>query len=91
MITDIFLYIFSFIIGMIGSIISDIFGHFQIWPQAFLSGLTYFFKNLMAFNILFPIDTVLIVFQWLLAFFTAYFGYKLVKKIFNYFRGSDSL
>ena len=91
MIVGIIIYIFSFIIGIIGAVLGAISRGFTIWPKALLDGFTYFFSKLMDFNILFPVDTFLTVFKWLLGFLVIYGGVKILFKIFNYFRGSDSL
>lgn len=91
MITDALIYIFSFVLAFLSFILQAIFGTFTIWPAAVLDGLSYFFQKLMAFNIFIPVDTGLTVLLWLIRFIVLFFGYKLVKKIFNYFRGADAL
>jgi hypothetical protein len=91
MITDALIYIFSFVLAFFAFILQAIFGNFTIWPDSVLNGLTYFFQKLMAFNIFIPVDTFLTVLVWLIRFIVIFFGYKLIKKIFNYFRGADAL
>jgi hypothetical protein len=92
MITDALIYIFSFVLAFLAFILQAIFGTFTIWPSALLDGLTFFFQTLMGLNIFFfPVDTALTVLLWLIRFIVIFFGYKLVKKIFNYFRGADAL
>ena len=91
MITDLVIYVFSFILQIIAVILTSIFGHLTIWPTVVLDGMKFFFHTLMGFNIFFPVDTTLTVLLWLLRFIVLFFGYKLAKKIFNYFRGADAL
>lgn len=62
----------------------------QIWPSIILSSLSYFFGELMNFNFLVPIDSLYLALIFYLSFETAYFGGKLIMKIFNFFRGTGT-
>jgi len=91
MITDIILYIFSFFLSVIGNTASFISGDWHIWPTSVLSGFTYFCQNLMTFNIIFPIDQLLIALHTLITFLTIYLAVRLLMKIFNWVRGSGPI
>ena len=91
MLTSIFIYILSFILGMIGNIMTTIASGWSIWPPALLSGLTYFFQRLMDFNIIFPIDTLLTCIKFYISFDIIYFSVRLLLKLFNWIRGSGGI
>lgn len=91
MITDIFLYIISFLIGTVGNIMTAIASDFSIWPPVLLNGLTYFFTQLMNWNFFIPIDSLLQAIKFLIDFLASYVSIKLLLKLFNFARGSDGL
>lgn len=62
----------------------------QIWPDSLLTGLSYFFQQLIAFNFIFPVDNLFIVILFVLNFEVLYFTAKLITKLFGYIRGSGS-
>ena len=77
-------------VGLFTQLISFILPVWQVWPTAFLTGLTYFFSALANFNFIFPIDTLFDVISFLLFFEVSFFSAKLILKIFNYARGVGS-
>jgi hypothetical protein len=90
MITSALVYIIAFIVGSIGFVLSNIFGHFNIWPTELLSGMTYFFQHLLDFNIVFPMDSLLQAIRYFVNFLGLFFFAKLVLKVFNYLRGGGN-
>lgn len=91
MITTILLYVISFILGTIGSTIVYISHGWSVWPASVLDGLTYFFTQLMNFNIFFPVDTLLTVILFFINFEVIYISVRLLLKLFNYIRGSGGV
>ena len=91
MITDIILYIFSFIFAMLGSLASALSNNWHIWPPAVLDGLTYVCTKLMDFNVLLPVDTALTAIQWLVGFLVIYVSVRLLLMFINWIRGSGSI
>lgn len=91
MIVDIFLYLISLIMTLMFNISDTLASGWQIWPASFFNGITYFFQQLMMFNFLFPVDTLLTVIVFLINFDVMYFGIKLLLKLFNYIRGSSGV
>lgn len=90
MITTIFIYIFSFFLGLLAQVSNVIAKGWTVWPPDLLAGLTYFFQHLMDWNIIFPVDSALIIFKFLITFITLYFTVgKILFKIFNFLRGAD--
>lgn len=86
MITNIFLYVVSQIVHILAQILPT----WQVWPAELTSGITYFFTQIYIFNFIFPIDTFMQVFSFLITFEVAYFGAKILIKILNYIRGTGS-
>lgn len=91
MIIDLILYVCALILGSIGSLIVFISGGWSIWPPMVLQGFTYFFQHLMDFNILFPVDTFLLVVSTMIKFDVAYVSVKLLLKLFNWARGASGI
>jgi len=91
MITDGIIYIFSFILGIVGDFSNLIAKGWTVWPSSVLNGLTYFFTTLMNFNGLFPVDTLLIAVKFFIGFDIIYIGVKLLLKLFNWIRGASGI
>jgi hypothetical protein len=91
MITDIFLYILALVMTMIFQISETLSAGWSIWPAGVLSGITYFFQQLMIFNFIFPIETLFDVIQFIISFEVIYLGVKLLLKLFNYIRGASGI
>ena len=91
MITDIALYLLGLIMTLMFTISDSIASGWTVWPASLLNGLTYFFQQLMIFNFLFPIDTLLSVIVFIINFEVVYFGVKLLLKLFNYIRGASGI
>lgn len=86
MITTLLIKLLTFLIGIITTLLPT----WQIWPDSLLTGLSYFFTQLLNFNFLFPIDTLLQAIIFLISFETVYFSSKILMKLFNYVRGTGS-
>jgi len=91
MIITFLLYLLSFIFFTIFSIANSIASGWSVWPDSLLSGLTYFFSQLMIFNFLFPIDTLFTVILFIINFEVIYLGVKILLKLFNFIRGASGI
>lgn len=91
MISDIFLYILSFILGVIGNMLTFVTLGWHIWPASVIDGLTYFCQHLMSFNIIFPIDTLLTALKFFVGFEAIYLPARLLIKFFNWIRGAGPM
>lgn len=91
MITDILLYIISFLLGVVADISLFLSRGWTIWPENVLDGLTYFFTVLMKFNFLFPVDTLLTALIFLLNFEVIYISVRFLMKVVSFFRGSGEM
>jgi len=91
MITDVILYTFSFLLGVIGNIAVFLSQGWSIWPPSVLNGFTYFFTTLMSFNIILPIKDWLGQLLFLMNFDAIYVSIKLLMRIFNFVRGSGEI
>lgn len=91
MITSIVFYILSFTLGVISSISDFLARGWSPWPSSVLSGLTYFFTNLMRFDFIFNITQLLLAIKWVIAFDLIYITVRLLMKLFNWVRGSGSI
>lgn len=91
MIITLLIYILSFILGAISGLMTLLANGWSIWPSSVLSGMTYFFTQLMNFNFLFPVDTFLAVLIFMVRFDVIYVGVRLLLKMFNWIRGSGGL
>jgi hypothetical protein len=90
MLTNIILYVFSFLIGTLGQIVIFISQGWHL-PSAVFDATTYFFSFLMKFNIIVPMDQWLTALKWSIGFDAVYVAVRLVMKIFNYVRGSGGI
>lgn len=86
MILTLLLYLVSFLIAGIVFLLPS----WTIWPEAFLTGITYFLNCLATINFIFPIDSLFTVILFLINFEVLYFSAKLVIKFFNFVRGTGS-
>lgn len=86
MIITLFLFLISYVLNFLCIILPT----WQIWPQALLDGLTYFFQQIAVFNFLFPIDTLFSAIILFLYFEAGFFTAKLILKFVNYVRGTGS-
>lgn len=91
MITNIFIYIISFLIGGIAGLSNFIARGFSIWPDSVINGLTYFFTILMNWDFLINISALLSAIKFMIAFDVIYVGVKLLLKLFNWIRGSGGI
>ena len=91
MITNILLYVVSFIVSVIGGFLSTIARGWTIWPSAVLDGLTYFFTAMMNWDFAFNIATLLTVIKFIIGFDIMYVSVKLLLKLFNYIRGAGGV
>jgi hypothetical protein len=91
MITDIILYILSLIMTLMFTISDTLTAGWTIWPPTALQGINYFFQQLMMFNFIFPMDTLMIVIIFILTFEVLYFSVKLLLKLFNWIRGAGGI
>lgn len=91
MITDILLYVVSFLLGTIGQFLNFIANGWTIWPPAVLNGLTYFFTAMMNWDFIFVISTLLTVLKFMVGFDIIYISIKLLLKLFNYIRGASGI
>jgi hypothetical protein len=86
MITDIIIFIISSFINLITTILPT----WQIWPTAFLDGISYISSQIAVFNFIFPIDTLFTVILFFISFEVAYMTAKIIIKVLNFFRGTGS-
>jgi hypothetical protein len=91
MIISLLLYILSFLLGAFASFSNLIARGFSIWPDKLLEGITYFFVNLMRFDMVLNLVAFFTVFKWFLTFIIVYFSIKLLASLFNWGRGSGEI
>ena len=91
MITSIFLYILTFILGAIAGLMGFIAHGWGVWPSNVLDGLTYFFSHLMNWNFLLNTYALLQAISTLIKFLVIYVGVRLALKLFNWMRGAGGI
>ena len=91
MITSIFLYILTFILGAIAGLMGFIAHGWSVWPSNVLDGLTYFFSHLMNWNFLLNTYALLQAISTLIKFLVIYVGVRLALKLFNWMRGAGGI
>ena len=61
----------------------------QLWPDQVFDAVRYFADGIMSLNsILLVVPVIYIAFVWFLRVLIYYFTFRLLVKIFNYFRGT---
>jgi hypothetical protein len=91
MITDIFLYLLSLVLTLMFTISDAISSGWTVWPASLTIGITYLFQQLMVFNFIFPVDTLLQVIVFVMNFEVMYFSVKILLKLFNWIRGASGI
>jgi hypothetical protein len=86
MIIDIILYILGQFIHFVAYLLPT----WEVWPDTLLYGLTYFFNAVANFNFIVPVDSLFTVILFIINFEVAWFGAKLLMKLFNFIRGTGS-
>jgi len=86
MIVDLFLYLLGQLIHFVAYLLPT----WSVWPATLLDGLSYFFSALANFNFLVPVDSLFTVILFIINFEVAWFGAKLLMKLFNFLRGTGS-
>lgn len=91
MITSVLLYVLSFILSLVSALTDFIAQGWSVWPASVLSGITYFFTQLMNWDFLINVVALLTAIKWLVGFEVLYLSTKLVLKIINWVRGAGPI
>jgi hypothetical protein len=75
MITDLFLNIFTWIFSAIANVLPT----WQVWPQAFLNGLSYFATTFKSLNFVLPIAGWFDAFLFLIGFCAVWIPLKILR------------
>lgn len=81
---------FFYILSYIFTIISVLLPTWQVWPDQFLTGITYLANSFGILNFLFPVVDLITVFLFVINFEVGYILAKIGIKVFNYIRGTGS-